>query len=192
MNNYSAVLRIEYGRTAYLFTGDAEDVSEKEMLSSGLTLESDLLKVGHHGSSSSSMDSFLQAVQPKYAVISVGTDNDYGHPAATTIKNLRAVGAQVYRTDQQGTIVATSDGTTIAVNKAPTTVKTPISNILPATVYVAPEQSEEAYKYIGNKNSKTFHLPTCNSLPYPKNRVYFDSREEAINQGFTPCGRCKP
>lgn len=141
LNNYSAVLRIEYGQTAYLFTGDAEDVSEEEMLSSGVTLESDLLKVGHHGSKSSSTVSFLQAVQPKYVVISVGTDNDYGHPTA------KAVGAQVYRTDQQGTIIATSDGTSVSINVAPIAVVSPVSNTLDATVVVAPAEGEGQYIY---------------------------------------------
>jgi competence protein ComEC len=79
LNNYSAVIKLTYGKTSFLFTGDAEDISENEMLTANYDLKADVLKVGHHGSSSSSTRPFLKAVSPKYAVISVGKDNDYGH-----------------------------------------------------------------------------------------------------------------
>lgn len=85
-NNYSIVIKLEYGNNSFLFTGDAEDVSEKEMLDNGLDLKADVLKAGHHGSSSSSTEAFLNAVNPKYAVISVGKDNDYGHPHKETLQ----------------------------------------------------------------------------------------------------------
>lgn len=197
LNNYSAVLKIEFGSTAYMLTGDAEDVSEGEMLASGMNLTADLLKVGHHGSSYSSTASFLQVVKPAYAVISVGADNDYGHPAAETINRLQSIGVKVYRTDQQGTIIVTSDGTSIVVDKSPTTVTEPTSNSLPSnslpsTNNVEPAQAENSGQYIGNKNSKKLHLPSCRSLPNPENRIFFNSREEAISQGFLPCGICKP
>lgn len=115
LNNYSAVLKITFGKVSFLLTGDAEDVSEAEMLKSGQDLQATVLKVGHHGSSSSTTNAFLKAVSPKYAVISVGVNNDYGHPAQTTLTKLTKAGAQVYRTDQDGTIVATSDGETVTM-----------------------------------------------------------------------------
>ncbi len=118
-NNYSIVIKLEYGNTSFLFTGDAEDVSEKEMLSNGLNLKADVLKVGHHGSKSSSTDKFLDAVNPKYAVISVGKDNDYGHPNAETLQKFFSRGIEVYRTDESGTIVTTSDGNNISFKTAP-------------------------------------------------------------------------
>ena len=120
-NNYSIVIKVQYGNNSFLFTGDAEDVSEKEMLSKGLNLKADVLKAGHHGSSSSSTDAFLNAVNPKHAVISVGKNNDYGHPHKETLEKFTSRGINVYRTDESGTIVATSDGNNITFNAGPST-----------------------------------------------------------------------
>lgn len=129
-NNYSAVLKITFGKVSFLLTGDAEDVSEAEMLKSGQDLQATVLKVGHHGSTSSTTSAFLKAISPKHAVISVGVDNDYGHPAQVTLNKLANAGVQVYRTDQDGTIVATSDGETVKLEK---TGKTISSNLPPIT-----------------------------------------------------------
>ncbi len=123
LNNYSAVLKLTYGDTSFLFTGDAEAESENEMLAAGYNLRADVLKVGHHGSSSSTTPAFLKAVLPKYAVISVGKDNEYGHPHSETLAKLSEAGVQVFRTDLQGTIVVTSDGRTITFNKKASPVK---------------------------------------------------------------------
>lgn len=114
LNNYSAVIRIQYGETAFLLTGDAGTVSEAQMLASGVNLKADVLKIGHHGSSHSSSIRFLAAVSPQYAVISVGAGNDYGHPSEKTIAKLGKAGIKVLRTDQLGTIVFTSDGSTVS------------------------------------------------------------------------------
>lgn len=111
-NDYSAVLRLTYGSTSYLFTGDAESASENDMIASGQDLKSTVLKVGHHGSQFSTSDAFLNKVGPKYAVISVG-QNSYGHPTAEVLSRLSQHGVQVYRTDQSGTVVATSDGSNV-------------------------------------------------------------------------------
>lgn len=113
LNNWSAVTRIRYGDTAFLLTGDAGARSEKEMLASGANLRADVLKVGHHGSSSSTTPAFLRAVAPKYAVISVGAGNDYGHPHQETLARLKDAGVQVFRTDLDGTVVFVSDGKTV-------------------------------------------------------------------------------
>ena len=115
LNEYSVVVRVTFGDTAFLLTGDAGAESENEMLQTGLPLTADVLKVGHHGSSSSSTTAFLRAVAPSAAVISVGRDNDYGHPASVTLDRLDDVGARVYRTDQSGTIVAYSDGQSVRI-----------------------------------------------------------------------------
>jgi len=120
LNDYSAVLRLTFGQTSFLFTGDAEGSSEAAMLRAGYNLQADVLKVGHHGSSSSTSAAFLKAVSPKYAVISVGKDNDYGHPHAETLAKLATAGIKLYRTDRQGTVKATSDGRTITFNTQPT------------------------------------------------------------------------
>lgn len=123
LNNYSIVLKVEFGNNSFLFTGDAEDVSEKEMLSKGFDLKADVLKVGHHGSSSSTTREFLNAVNPKYAVISVGKGNKYGHPNDETIQKLHAKGIEIYRTDESGTIVATSDGNNISFSTSPSNIE---------------------------------------------------------------------
>ncbi|HHU31459.1 MAG TPA: MBL fold metallo-hydrolase [Clostridia bacterium] len=113
LNNYSLVIKLVHGKNSFLFTGDAEDVSEKEILEAGWDVVSDVLKVGHHGSSSSTTSVFLNEVNPTYAVISLGEGNDYGHPHKETLAKLTKKGVKIFRTDQQGTIIASSDGQTL-------------------------------------------------------------------------------
>jgi competence protein ComEC len=110
LNNYSAVLKLTYGRHSFLLTGDAEAVSETEMLQRGYDLKADVLKVGHHGGAGSTSRDFLAAVAPQYAVISVGRNNVYKHPSRRTLNRLKKMKIQVYRTDLAGTILFTSDG----------------------------------------------------------------------------------
>ncbi|AWB46961.1 MBL fold metallo-hydrolase [Paenibacillus sp. CAA11] len=109
-NNMSAVIKVVYGKTSFLLTGDAEGESERDMLASGANLRADVLLVGHHGSRSSTSAKFLQAVNPKFAVIQVGKDNKYGHPTQTVLQRLLKQGVQVFRNDQQGTVEIASDG----------------------------------------------------------------------------------
>lgn len=110
-NNYSAVVKITYGSNSFLFTGDAEKLSENEMLDYCYDeLSSGVLKVGHHGSDTSSSDEFLQVVNPKYAVISCGADNSYGHPHTETINKFKDMGIDYYRTDINGTVTISCDG----------------------------------------------------------------------------------
>ncbi len=115
LNNYSVVLRLTYGEDSFLFTGDAEEESEEEMLSLDWPLTATVLKCGHHGSETSTSPAFLDAVSPQYAVISCGVDNDYGHPDAVTLEKLEAAGAEVFRTDRQGTILASTDGSGVTM-----------------------------------------------------------------------------
>ncbi|WP_238904274.1 ComEC/Rec2 family competence protein [Clostridium sp. YIM B02506] len=112
-NNYSPIIKLTYGNNSMLFTGDAEKLSEKETLKKGYNLESDVLKVGHHGSSTSTSKDFLKAVNPSIAIISCGKNNKYGHPHKETIKALEDNKVKYYRTDLDGTIVLVSDGTNI-------------------------------------------------------------------------------
>ncbi|MBZ9689189.1 MBL fold metallo-hydrolase [Clostridium estertheticum] len=119
LNNYSIVVKLEFGSNSFLLTGDAEDVSEREILAKGFNVKADLLKVGHHGSRSSTTDEYLAKVNPKYAVISSETGNDYGHPHKETMDKLKKKNILVYRTDELGTIVATSNGKTISFNTKP-------------------------------------------------------------------------
>lgn len=108
------------GTLDLLFTGDAEAESESDMIASGADLQSTVLKLGHHGSNSSTSEAFLNAVNPKYAVISVGS-NSYGHPTEDVLNRLSQHGVSVFRTDVSGTIVATSDGTDVVFNATPIT-----------------------------------------------------------------------
>ena len=109
-NNMSLVLRVEYGETSFLFTGDAEREEERDILDAGFELESTVLKVGHHGSENSTTYPFLREVMPEYAVISVGEGNSYGHPTEEALSRLRDAGVSILRTDVNGLICCTSDG----------------------------------------------------------------------------------
>ncbi len=116
LNNYSISMKLTYGDNSFILAGDAEQLSEKEMLQSGLDLSSDVLKLSHHGSSYSSCEEFIQAVSPSYAVISVGKDNDYGHPHSETLQAMQKQRIKLYRTDEQGSVIFTTNGHTISVN----------------------------------------------------------------------------
>lgn len=176
-NNNSIVLKVEYGTTSFLMTGDAELEAELDELQSGYDLSSTVLKVGHHGSHSSTSKQFLDAVKPTYAVISCGVDNSYGHPHVETMNNLQDAKVTVYRTDEDKTIIMTSDGSSLEIKtKAPS----------------ASNSSEVATEYIGNLNSKKYHRSSCSSLPEEKNRIYFTSKEEATKKKYDPCGICNP
>ena len=111
LNNYSPIIKITYGNTSFLFTGDAETEIEKEVISKYSNLKSDVLKVGHHGSSTSSSLEFLKAVNPKISVISVGKNNTYGHPTKDTLEKLKST--TIFRTDKNKSIIISSDGTSI-------------------------------------------------------------------------------
>ena len=163
-NDNSIVLRIVYGDTSFLFTGDAGRDAEADLTASGEELSATVLKVGHHGSATSTGYVFLRDVMPQYAVISVGTDNSYGHPSEDTLSRLRDAGAQVFRTDLQGTVTAVSDGKTVTI----TTQKNAGAAAVNPT-----EKTDAADAYIGNVNSKVFHSPDCSSLPGEENRVTF-------------------
>lgn len=120
LNDTSVVLRLEYGNTSYLLMGDATSNVEKDLLNNNINLKSDVLKVGHHGSNYSSTIDFLNKVKPEYAIIEVGKNNSYNHPRQETLDKLKDINAKVYRTDLDGTIVATSDGNSIKIE----TIKT--------------------------------------------------------------------
>jgi beta-lactamase superfamily II metal-dependent hydrolase len=119
LNNYSIVCKLKYGNTSFIFMGDAEEISEGEILQKQLDIKADVIKVGHHGSRSSSTKAFLEKVNPKNAVISCEKGNDYGHPHKVTIDKLNAKNINVFRTDLEGTIIATSDGNEITFNTKP-------------------------------------------------------------------------
>lgn len=115
-NNGSVVLKLSYGKTSFIFTGDAQKEVETELLAKGVDLKADVLKVAHHGSDTSSSKGFLQAVKPAYAIISVGQDEKLGLPSIRIINRLKTVGAQVLRTDELGDIKIISDGDKVSLH----------------------------------------------------------------------------
>jgi len=113
MNNYSIVLRLAHGQTSFLFTGDAEHESERQMTTSGMNISANILKIGHHGSRTSTSEIFLDTVNPAAAVISLGERNPFGHPHADVIQRLQERNIPIYRTDELGTIRMLTNGQTI-------------------------------------------------------------------------------
>lgn len=115
-NDYSIVAKVTYGETSFMFTGDAESDSEAEIIKafSKSDLKCNVLKVGHHGSSTSSSQAFLNAVNPEIALISCGKGNDYGHPHKETMQKLGDMGINIFRTDEMGTVIIVSDGKTVS------------------------------------------------------------------------------
>lgn len=194
MNDNSLVIRIVHGQNTFLFAGDAEWDAEHDMVSSGIDLSATVLKVGHHGSSTSSSYMFLREVMPQYAVISCGKDNSYGHPSADVLSRLRNVGAIVYRTDLQGDITCVSDGTSVQFHTQ--------KESAPDSIWQSPDgytlESEapvhQEAKYIGNRNTMKFHYISCPSVNDMKesNKEELFTREEAMQKGYIPCKRCNP
>ena len=182
-NENSIVLRVVYGSTSFLFTGDAEHESETAMCDAGVTLKSTVLKVGHHGSDTSTSIRFLREVMPQYAVISCGKDNKYGHPTEQTLSRLRQAGSTVYRTDLQGDIICESDGSKVTFR----TARNSGATMAPDT---ATESAPTEYAFVGNATSKIYHKLTCSSVPSAQNSVWFLTAEEAEAAGYTPCKRC--
>lgn len=116
LNNMSVVMRLDYGETSFLFTGDAEKQEEEDIIKAGYDLDCDVLKVGHHGSKSSSSYAFLELVTPETAVITCGKYNDYGHPHDAALRRIKTYTEDIYRTDVCGSVVITSNGTDYTVN----------------------------------------------------------------------------
>ncbi len=182
-NNTSIVFTLKFGKVTYLFTGDAEHDVETSIINDGADIKADVLKVGHHGSGTSSSYYFLRTVMPSFAVISCGKDNSYGHPHQNILERYVQAQATVLRTDQGGTVCISTDGEEITVKQGDVIQTLQQENATPGFQPTA---------YIGNKNSKKFHLPSCNNLPKEENRKIFDSRDEAVKAGYSPCGVCKP
>lgn len=183
INNYSIVCKLKFGNNTFLFDGDAEAISEMEMVKAKYDLKADVLKVGHHGSSSSTCANFLNAVNPKYTVISVGKDNSYNHPQKSTMDRLKAKGVKVYRTDECGTIIVTSDGNKITFNK-----KQGSYNYRDNKTPVKPTPNKSQTVYITNTGKK-YHLGSCSSLS--KSKIPMNLKD-AKAKGYTPCSKCHP
>lgn len=204
-NDTSIVLKISYGKTSFLFTGDAETMTESTLVESGYSLRSTVLKVAHHGSSSSTGYQFLREVMPRYAVISCGKGNSYGHPHDETLSKLRDADAQVFRTDLQGDITCVSDGKTVHIkperNRSADTLAPPgpkvksTSTIPPGSASSGAKTNTSKASYVLNTNTKKFHYDWCGSVKRmaAHNRKNFTgTRKQVIAQGYVPCKICEP
>ena len=154
---------------------------EEAKYSSELLEGCDILKTAHHGSDTSSSPAFLSALGAQTAIISCGTDNDYGHPTEAALNRLSACGIPVYRTDLLGEIIAVSDGKTVTITSA--------SNEAPPASDAA-SQTAGSYGYVGNSSSKVVHLASCGKLPGETNRVYFETLDEAVAAGYRKHAGC--
>lgn len=193
-NDNSIVLKLSFGATSFLFTGDAERAEEQDLLNAGVNLQSTVLKVGHHGSDTSTSYPFLRAVAPQYAVISVGVGNSYGHPTEAVLSRLRDAGVTTFRTDMQGEITAVSDGLTVNFSTAKNAAAETLANA-GAGQNAGQAGSGISASYVLNTNKHKFHLPGCASVETisPKNRKDVnESREQIISEGYAPCKRCNP
>lgn len=184
-NNTSIVLLAQFVENRFIFTGDMETRAETDMLDFGADVKADVLKVGHHGSDTSTGYRFLREVAPTYAVISVGEGNTYQHPHEAPMSRLEDAEVTVYRTDELGTIVAVSDGKNITFSWSKKDAAPDIPDSSPS-----PGETQPKQLHIGNVNSKIFHLPGCSSLPSEKNQIQFESYDQAVAAGYRPCSRC--
>lgn len=192
LNNSSVIAKLAYKNMSFLFTGDAEDKAENQILQRGLDISSDILKVAHHGSYSSSTISFLREVDQDIAVISCGTGNKYGHPHDTTLKNLKDLGITIYRTDISGDIIIESDGETYNIIRGSPfaySEEKPKAEEEPAE-----KEGIEQGQFVGSKNSDVFHYVSCGYVKRIKeeNKVYFSSYDDAVSKEYRPCKVCKP
>ena len=211
-NDNSVVIRLVNGNNCFMFMGDAEETSEQDMISTGMNLDCDVLSLGHHGSASSTSWDLLEASTPSWAVISCGQDNSYGHPAASTMEKLRDMNIPVYRTDDQGTIIALSDGDTISWNQEPCNdytagdAKQQSANSdtsqaaqyssedtasAPAVETETPDTSSDTQGrtvWISATGSKYHSRPDCGNMN--PNKATQETKAQALSQGYEACKKC--
>ena len=202
-NNSSIVVMLEYGIFRFLFTGDIGEEVEKKLVDSSADIKCDVLKVGHHGSSGSSKDFFLSAVGAEYGVICVGS-NSYGHPTSATLSRLSSAGVNVYRTDKNGNVVFSTNGAILTLPGGGTDNTGSGSGVISggsssggsssggsSSGGSSSESTSTADLFIGNTETKVFHLPTCSNLPVLSKQNTMYNYWWIINiAGYTPCGRC--
>lgn len=196
-NDNSIVLKITYGNFKCVLSGDAEASEEYSVIRNNPDIRADLYVVGHHGSADSSSKEFVQAISPKYAFLSVGKDNAYGHPNPVVLNTIMENNIQLFRTDQQGEVTITSDGQSVSVNKPPVdiTIGEPSADV--NNQQVEEEMTGGDHKYVLNTNPKRkrIHRPDCRSVSDIKDENFEysdDPLEELIADGYTPCGNCHP
>ncbi|SFB10243.1 Metal-dependent hydrolase, beta-lactamase superfamily II [Acetitomaculum ruminis DSM 5522] len=205
-NSYSIGIKLVCKNTSFVMCGDETIESEKEMLANNIDLQADVLKLGHHGSSGSTCDSFLTAVNPKYAIISCGFNNSYGHPHKEVVNALKNRGISLFRTDLQGSIIAKSDGENITFNTQATTDYRCGNEISQTEKELNEKDDEKQIKenddvaltsenttYIINENTKKFHLSDCPSVSKMKEKNKKETnktKDELEKEGYQPCQNC--
>ncbi|MDY4971762.1 MAG: ComEC/Rec2 family competence protein [Lachnospiraceae bacterium] len=206
-NDYSIAILLTHGDKKFLLTGDAEEDSEADMLDNGIVLKADVYKAAHHGSKTASTEEFLEAVNPEYAVISVGEGNSYGHPHAEVLNRLRSMGVKVFRTDEQGTVVLKSDGKKITWNMSPSDswkagepgsasqAADPDDKTGSKTETTAKETKSSSGKttYYINTNTGKFHKPDCRYAPDQNAdncEITTLTKSALKKKGYDPCSYC--
>ena len=207
-NDNSVVIRLVNGNNSFMFMGDAEETSEQDMISTGMNLDCDVLSLGHHGSASSTSWDLLEATSPSWAVISCGLNNTYGHPAAETMGKLSDMDIPVFRTDDQGTVIALSDGNTISWTQEPCNDYTSGSekqstdssadqseqytNDAAATESYAAEtdtsDTQGRMVWISAAGSKYHSIPDCGNMN--PNKATQETESQALSQGYEACKKC--
>jgi beta-lactamase superfamily II metal-dependent hydrolase len=190
LNNNSTVIRLDYQNFSCLYTGDIEKERERELCSRvDSLLDVDILKVPHHGSSSSSTPAFIKTVTPDIAIISCGEENSYDHPHDEVLALYYNLDIDIYRTDQHGTILVQTDGSNYTIQTETDAPRAP-----PVKVEETKKDVSSEYKYAASKKSKVFHYIDCSSVKKisPGNLILFKTREEAVASGRRPCKRCNP
>ncbi|MCR5687621.1 MAG: MBL fold metallo-hydrolase [Lachnospiraceae bacterium] len=210
-NDSSIIFRLDHGSNSFLFTGDATIPPQQALIfDPDLDADTDVIKVPHHGAATAYIKGFYDEVSPEYAVISCGRKNPYGHPRQEVLDDLKNRGTKLYRTDEQGTVIATSDGKKITFNTSPSstwkpgeeensdkTVRKSDSAVTRVFQHNLSDPPEPSVTYVYNKNTGKFHYPGCSSVTdmSPKNRAdMYCSREELIKTypDAKPCKRCNP
>ena len=203
-NNNSIVLRLDYYNNSFLFMGDAEYQPQQVMIyDDEINARADVVKVSHHGANSGYMKGFYDEVDPKYAIISCGKGNKYGHPHSDVLNDFKNRGVTVFRTDEQGSIVAVSDGNNIFFSKTESTTwavgepTSDVANVNDTSQQNAEVAPVEGIAYVLNTNSMKFHYPTCDSVKdmKQKNRLDITCAREVLLEQYpdaVPCKRCNP
>lgn len=197
LNDWSVGIKLVNGATSFVMCGDAEAAAEADMLQTGIDLSADVLKLSHHGSYTSTTAAFLAAVQPRFAVISCGSGNAYGHPHPDTLTRLYQAGIKLFRTDLQGTITAISDGSGITWNVSP------LPDTLASPGVIASEPVSGMIEdipvldltYILNTHTLKFHHYWCRYVSAIAPANYQQStktRQQLISEGYSPCQVCQP
>ena len=216
LNNWSVGIKLINGNNSFVMYGDAELVAEYDMCDNGIDLSADVLKAGHHGSDTSNSEAILKAVNPKYAVISVGINSQYGHPSREVLNRFKNLGIQYFRTDEQGTIIATSDGTDITWNTEPSTSinsgKTDLNNDKETNINtetngkteengntetngntekneVATTDNNKNIEVHITKSGEKYHSAGCQ---YLRKSDITTTLDKALARGLEPCSKCNP